>query len=108
MALLDNFFNFSESFKELYKNTDLNFLELEGIAPNNLDISGMSNRYFSERVSDMSVDDNANHLQDGRSFGNYISEMSKSSLKILGYHDLHKILANDYTLMKFNEYERKK
>ncbi|MFA5074680.1 MAG: anaerobic ribonucleoside-triphosphate reductase [Candidatus Babeliales bacterium] len=96
MALLDNFFNFSENFKKLYQSIDVRFLEHEGIAPSNLDISIMSDRYFKERVSDMSVDDNANHLQDGRSFGNYISEMSKSHLKLLGYHDLHKILTQEY------------
>ncbi|MBD3273148.1 anaerobic ribonucleoside-triphosphate reductase [Candidatus Dependentiae bacterium] len=96
MAVLNQYSKFEKSFKDLYEKTDKKILELEGISEEKLDISIMSEKYFSERVSDISVDDNANHLQDGRSRGNYISEMGKSALKLLGYHDLYSILKNDH------------
>lgn len=96
MAVLKQFSKFQESFKDLYSKTSKVILDLEGISEEKLDVSLMSEKYFSERVADISVDDNANHLQDGRSRGNYISEMGKSSLKILGYHDLYTILKNDH------------
>lgn len=92
MEMLNRFKNFSQSFKDLYEKMDKRILELEGIAPEQLDVSCMHDRYFSERVTDMSIDDNANHLQDGRSYGNFLSEMSKSNLKLLGYHDLYQII----------------
>ncbi|MBD3231688.1 anaerobic ribonucleoside-triphosphate reductase [Candidatus Dependentiae bacterium] len=93
MEMLNKFKKFSENFKKLYSKIDKRILELEGIAPDQLDVSCMHDRYFSERVSDMSIDDNANHLQDGRSYGNFISEMGKSNLKLLGYHDLYEIIS---------------
>ena len=96
MELLNNFSKFSKEFKELYSKMDPVVLDYEGISQEKLDVSVMADKYFSERVSDFSVDDNANHLQDGRSRGNYISEVAKSSLKIIGYHDLYILLLNEY------------
>jgi ribonucleoside-triphosphate reductase (formate) len=96
MENLKQFSKFSQSFKDLYEKTDIKILELEGIAPEQLDVSFMADRYFKERVTDMSIDDNANHLQDGRSYGNFFSEMAKSSLKILGYHDIHALIAKEH------------
>ena len=96
MEMLKQFLNFSESFRQLYAKTDKRILKLDGISPEQLDVSLMAKRYFNERVADMSIDDNANHLQDGRSYGNYFTEMAKSGLKILGYHDIYKILKDEY------------
>ncbi len=103
MEVLNQFFNFSKEFKELYAKIDKKVLELEGIAPEHLDMSIMKERYFTQRVADMSVDDNANHLQDGRSYGNYISEMAKSGLKLLGYSDLHDLLKDEYGTKRANK-----
>lgn len=96
MELLNNFSKFTKEFKDLYKSIDPEILDLEGISQDKLDVSLMADKYFKERVSDFSVDDNANHLQDGRSRGNYISEVSKSSLKMIGYHDLYILLFEEY------------
>jgi len=93
---LKHFSAFCDSFKELYSKTNIEILELEGIAPEQLDSSLLSERYFKENVIDMTIDDNANHGLDGKSYGNYISEITKSQLKIIGYHDIYQILLDDY------------
>lgn len=81
MEMLKHFTNFCKSFRELYSKTDPRILKLEGISPEQLDISFMAKRYFSERVSDMSIDDNANHLQDGRSYGNFLPKWLRVILR---------------------------
>lgn len=96
MEMLNSFSAFSQSFKELYSKTNKEILKLEGIAPEQLDVSVISDRYFKESVLDMTVDGNANYGQDSRSYGNYFSEMAKSHLKLIGYHDIYKILLDSY------------
>lgn len=96
MAKLNNFSSFRKEFKDLYSTIKPEILDLEGIAPEQLDSSLMAKKYFSERVVDFSVDDNSNHLQDGKSHGNYISEVGKSHLKIIGYSDLYNLLFDEY------------
>lgn len=98
MEIINKFAAFSQDFKNLYAEFDPEILKLEGIAADQLDVSLMAERYFKERVADMSIDDNANHLQDGRSYGNFFAEMAKSSLKIIGYHDLFAILVQKHGL----------
>ncbi|KKQ32237.1 MAG: Oxygen-sensitive ribonucleoside-triphosphate reductase-like protein [candidate division TM6 bacterium GW2011_GWF2_37_49] len=66
-------------------------MELEGIAPKNLDIPNMANLYMTKRTADMSIDDNAN-VSESKAYGNYLSEVSKGWYKILGYYELFKIL----------------
>jgi len=75
---------------------DERLLKLEGISPDKLDSSRISSFYFKEDVKEITIDDNANHLQDGTSFGNYVSEMVKSNMKIMGYHDLYTIMKDKY------------
>ena len=53
---------------------DKRILKLEGISHDQLDVSALSDRYFTESVIDMTVDNNANYGQDARSYGNYFSE----------------------------------
>ncbi|MFC1894460.1 anaerobic ribonucleoside-triphosphate reductase [Candidatus Dependentiae bacterium] len=96
MEMLNSFINFSKNFKNLYSKMDKKILELEGIAPEHYDPSCMVEKYFNNRVSDISVDDNANHLQDGRSYGNFISEIAKSNLKLVGYNDIYEILSQKH------------
>ncbi len=87
--------SFSDSFKELYESIDPEILKLEGISSDKLDIVKMSQRYFTKRTADMSIDDNAN-ANESKAYGNYISEITKGWLKIQGYYDLYKKLENDY------------
>ena len=95
MDKLEFFSQLSERFKSLYRKTDKRFLEIEGIALSQLDISMMSDRYFSEKIVDMSVDENAN-FNEGNSFGSYLSEVEKSGVKLVGYHDLHSIISEEF------------
>jgi ribonucleoside-triphosphate reductase (formate) len=87
--------SFSQAFVDLYNSTDPKLLSLEGIGPENLDIPAMAHRYFMERPADMSIDSNAN-VNDGKSYGNYLSEVSKGWLKLQGYYDLYNQLSGLY------------
>ncbi|KKP26898.1 MAG: Oxygen-sensitive ribonucleoside-triphosphate reductase-like protein [candidate division TM6 bacterium GW2011_GWF2_30_66] len=98
MEMLNGFSAFSDSFKKLYSGINKELLKIEGISPEQLDISALSERYFKESVLDMTVDGNANYGQDSRSYGNYLSEMTKSHIKLIGYHDIYKILESKYDL----------
>lgn len=95
MAVLRQFSYFSEAFKELYAQLDPHVLKIEGIAEEQLDMSCMSHRYYNENLPDMSIDANAN-LHEGRSYGNYLAEVAKSNIKLLGYHDLFKHLEAEH------------
>jgi anaerobic ribonucleoside-triphosphate reductase len=95
MEMLKQFSQFSEDFKKVYATTDARIIDLEGISEQQLDISLMANRYYDEQLIDMSIDENAN-LHEGRSHGNYLSEVTKSTFKILGYHDLYEILSKEH------------
>ncbi len=95
MDVLKNYSQFSDRFKKIYAETNPRILELEGIAEKQLDMSLMSERYYGEQLIDISIDNNAN-LHEGRSHGNYLSEVAKSNFKLLGYYDLHAILAKEY------------
>ena len=96
MEELKCFSAFSDSFKKLYASVSKEILKLEGISSEQLDVSRLSERYFNESVLDMTVDGNANYGQDSRSFGNYFSEMTKSHLKIIGYHDIYQLLKEEH------------
>lgn len=96
MDCLKGYAYLCDSFKNLYASIDPRILELEGISERKLDPSRISQEYFKKDVKDVTVDDNANHLQDGISFGNYASEMAKSNLKLIGYHDMYLILREEY------------
>jgi len=95
MGELKCFSAFSQNFKKLYATIDKKLLKLEGISETQLDVSLLSERYFKESAIDFTVDGNANYGQDSRSYGNYFSEMTKSHLKIIGYHDIYRLLSED-------------
>lgn len=103
MEMLNKFIKLSKNFRNVYEKTDKEILKLEGISSEQLDPSCMSERYFSERLADMSVDDNSNHVQEYKAFSNYISEMGKSSLKLLGFNDLYVILEKKFGTEKANK-----
>jgi ribonucleoside-triphosphate reductase (formate) len=92
MDCLKNYAFLCDSFKKLYASMDSHIMDLEGISEKKLDPSRISEEYFKADVKDVTVDDNANHLQDGISFGNYASEVAKSNLKLIGYHDIYQLL----------------
>ena len=83
--------SFTPDFLELYRNTDETILRLEGISTEHLDVPIMAQRYFSQQPADMSIDSNAN-VNEGKSYGNYISEITKGWLKLQGYYNLYEQL----------------
>jgi ribonucleoside-triphosphate reductase (formate) len=87
--------NISADFLDLYKSIDPKLLELEGIAFENLDVFAMSDKYFNHRLIDASIDGNAN-AHETKSYGNYILEVSKGWLKLLGYYQLYKQFKQEY------------
>lgn len=87
-----NYLNgYPQDFKDIYFKTNPEILSLEGISPDKLDVETMARRYFAHAPCDMSIDDNAN-VNEGKSYGNYISEITKGWLKLQGYFNLYEIL----------------
>ncbi len=93
---------YSKDFKDLYFKSDPAILELEGISYNKLDIDTMANLYFDKNTADMSIDDNAN-VNESKSYGNYISEITKGWLKLQGYYDLYKELIETHKTKRAQE-----
>jgi len=93
---------YSKDFQDLYFQTNSEVLKLEGISQNNLNIESMANKYFNTHTADMSIDDNAN-VNEMKSYGNYISEITKGWLKLQGYYNLHEILKDSFGLKRANE-----
>lgn len=83
--------NLSPEFVRLYKETDPRILDLEGIAPHHLDMAHMADLYLNHRVVDISIDDNAN-ANEAKAYGSYLREVSQGWYKLLGYHELFKLL----------------
>ncbi len=86
----------SPDFVELYNSTDETLLKLEGIAPQNLDVFSMANKYTDIKLVDMSIDANAN-AHESKSYGNYIAEISKGWLKLLGYYRLYQQVKKEFS-----------
>ncbi|HBS48008.1 TPA: anaerobic ribonucleoside-triphosphate reductase [Candidatus Dependentiae bacterium] len=92
----------SPDFLELYNSTDKFLLKEEGIAVENLDVFSMADKYANEQLVDMSIDSNAN-AHEGKAYGNYIMEISKGWLKLLGYYRLYEQLKKDYSQERAKE-----
>ena len=93
---------FSADFQELYKATDLRLLELEGIAPDYLNVQAMAYRYRNENSADMSVDSNANR-NEGKTYCGYLHEVTSGWYKLQGYYDIYNKMLQMYGLERANE-----
>ena len=87
-------FSFDKEFKDLYYNyckdsAGMEMLKLDGISPDKIDVAAMSKNYFTKRLADMSVDQNAN-ANETISPNNYQAEVVKGELKLNGYYLLWK------------------
>ncbi len=92
--------SFSETFDNLYKEflgyeQGEQLLKLEGIHPDQLDMGGMSYRYFTEELTEITVDNNANSNEDN-CYNNYQAEITKGLHKLHGYYLLHKYAEERY------------
>lgn len=63
----------------------IELLSLEGISRDKMDIGAMSHRFFQSKISDMTVDTNANS-NEYKSPAVYASEISKGVMKAEGYY----------------------
>jgi ribonucleoside-triphosphate reductase (formate) len=93
---------FSKEFTDVYNQMSESILDLEGIAPHQLDIPNMAQMYMNKRTADMSIDDNAN-VSESKAFGNYLSEIAKSWYKLVGYYELYNILVKEVGVDKAAE-----
>ena len=87
-------------FEELYNKfaenpTKLKYLELEGIAPDNLDIGIQSRDFFQKQLSDISTDSNSNYTENMNPTI-YRTHTSNGQMKLLGYHLLWHYAAKRY------------
>lgn len=98
---------FEPEFDQLYESflTDpvkKQYLELDGISPDKLDVGAMSYRYFTLRLADSSVDMNANANEE-LSANNYQAEVVKGLLKLEGYYLIWKYMKKRFGLERANE-----
>jgi ribonucleoside-triphosphate reductase len=98
---------FEDDFEELYNHYNLNekgkaLLDIEGISRDALDIGVMSKKYFTNKVSDISLDANSNS-NDEISHNNYSAEIVKGLSKLNSYYLLHNYAKGRFGLERANE-----
>ena len=98
---------FDEEFDDLYNkyhNTERgkSLLDIEGISRECLDIGLLSKKYFTSRISDMSLDANSNS-NDDLSHNNYSAEIVKGLSKLNAYYLLHNYSKNKFGLDRANQ-----
>lgn len=79
-----------EGFERLYDRyvsnpQKLRLLEIEGIAPKNLDVGTASNEFFNNKLADIASDANANWAEN-ISPATYRTHTSNGQMKLMGYH----------------------
>lgn len=99
--------SFDNDFEELYNSYNLNekgkaLLEIEGISRDALDIGVMSKKYFTNKISDISIDANSNS-NDEISHNNYSAEIVKGLSKLNSYYLLHNYAKDRFGLERANE-----
>jgi ribonucleoside-triphosphate reductase len=79
-----------EKFKKIYQTTNEEFLKLEGIHPEQLDVFKIAIQYTNNAIQTL-VDENANvSSKYGKSNGFFQAELMKSIQKLRGYDDIYK------------------
>ncbi len=77
-------------------------LDIEGISEKHLDVGLMSHAYFTEKLSNMTIDSNAN-ANEGISPNNYGSEIVRGIQKIEGYYLIHRYATKRFGLKRAND-----
>lgn len=98
---------FEPEFDNLYNNYNLTperseLLHLEGISRPKLDVGAMSHDYFTKKLSDVTVDQNANANEEA-SPHNYSAEVVKGVMKLEGYYLLWRYAKRRYGLRIANK-----
>jgi len=99
---------FESDFEKLYYNyakdpDRVKLLDLDGISPRKVDVGQMSHNYFTKKLSDTSVDMNANANEE-LSANNYQAEVTKGILKLEGYYLLWRYAKKRFGLQRANEF----
>ena len=79
-----------KEFEDIYNDyigTKMRLLEIEGIAPHQLDVGDISKKYFTEKLADISTDSNSNFVEN-MSPSSYRTTLTGGIMKLLGYHML--------------------
>ena len=98
---------FDPDFDEMYNRYNVNekgklLLDIEGISRDCLDIGVLSKRYFTTRVSDMSIDANSNS-NDEISQNNYAAEITKGLSKLNSYFLLYTYSRDRFGIDRANQ-----
>ena len=96
---------FDTEFDKLYNKYCNQYPELikcEGIDRSQLDIGIMSKRYFTEDITDVTIDTNANANEDSCP-NSYIAEITKGMMKLEGYYLLWHYAQKRFSLERANE-----
>ncbi len=93
-------FTFEEDFDMLYEYFNNNsitkgLLKLDGISEEKTDIGIMSQKYFTKKLSEASIDMNANANEE-LSANNYHTEITKGILKLEGYYLLWRYVKKNF------------
>jgi len=108
-------FAFPQKFCDLYNEyrddpLKLEMLNVEGIAPDNMDIPVQSKKFFKNRVADVSIDANANANSDdvdNKNPSSYTSELEKGMFKLQGYYLMWRELEKEHGSERASELMRR-
>jgi ribonucleoside-triphosphate reductase len=98
---------FSEDYDNLYNKFNQNehgkkLLDIDGISRRCLDVGSMSHAYFTQNLSNVTIDNNAN-ADEGISPNNYGSEIVRGIQKLEGYYLIHRYATKRFDLKRANE-----
>ena len=83
-------------FANLYKSTKPEFLKIEGICQEQLDIFKIASEFSNDHKTSI-IDENANvSSKYGKLYGMFQTELLKSIQKLRGYNDLYKVIKEEY------------
>ena len=77
-------------------------LDIDGISGRCLDVGSMSHAYFTQNLSNVTIDNNAN-ADEGISPNNYGSEIVRGIQKIEGYYLLHRYATKRFDVKRAND-----
>lgn len=79
---------FEALYNSFTKPDKIKYLQLEGISPNDLDVGMQSDKFFNEKLSDITTDNNSNYSENMNPTV-YRTHTSNGIMKLLGYHMLY-------------------
>lgn len=93
---------FEPEFDSFYSSISDSFLDLDGIGTKKIDVGQMSHDYFTEKLSNITIDTNAN-ANENKSPNNYTAEITKGILKLEGYYLLWRYAKRRFGIERAND-----